>query len=231
MLNKCLLLAVFSTAFTLSMQGAAMVTCSQPGYSETVFNGICAASSSGDALEFGAFTQFSVSGNTFTAMAYASIFNLPIKNSGPYPMTATAVWNDVFEVPVSSPADVLKITVFGGGLNHPASVDVGPILYDASDFCDGHYTGNPVCTKKATVAGDNFLSVQLTGTDTVSVDSPCGYSNCGFSVNSDLSEYVSIQQFLADGVTPVSFTTAPEPQSIALLLLGLPAGLGFFRRR
>jgi hypothetical protein len=231
MLKTCLLLAAISAASTLSMRAAAIVTCSQPGYSDIVSNGVCQSGGVGDVLQLYGSTSSFLSGNYFNARASAFLLSVPKENPGPYPMTATAVWNDIFNVPVSNPTDVLKITVYGGGLNHPAFIDAGPIVYTASDFCDAHYTGNPACTETATVSGSQLLTVQLEGTDTVEIGGPCGSSNCGFSANGDLTEFVSVQQFLANGVTPDPFTSAPEPASIALLLLGIPAGFGLLRRR
>lgn len=231
MLNKCWLLVVLSTLSTVGMKAAAVVTCSQPGFSQTVYNSPCAVGSSSDTLVYLAFTESFVSGNTFSAEALAEAIGLPNTNPGPYPMSAVASWNDIFDVPSSNPTDVFKITVFGGGLNHPASIFAGPIHYTTPDFCDADYLGNPACTDTATVSATQPLSVQLTGSDSLTIPVPCGFSNCGLSVNANLYESVSVQRFLADGVTPDPFTTAPEPASVALFFLGLPAGLALYRRR
>jgi hypothetical protein len=213
-------------------EAAAVVTCAQPGFSETVFNGTCAVGTgAGGTLEFSGVTGSSFTGNTFTVQALAEVIGTPVTNSGPYPMTASATWDDIFAVPTSNADDIFKITVTGGGLDHPGSISAGPITYGGSEFCDAHYVGNAVCTETATVSAAALSSIELKGSDSITVGEPCGFSGCGLSVNTELYEVVTVERFLSDGVTADPFTVTPEPSSLALLLLGMPAGFVLRRRR
>lgn len=232
MLNKCLILIALCTVFTVSIPAAAVVTCGQPGFSQTVYNGTCVVgTNAGGTLEFSGVTSSSTLGDVFTVQALAEVLTTPKTNAGPYPMTASATWDDIFEVPSSNPTDIFTITVTGGGLNHPAAIYAGPITYSGTDFCDARYVGNSVCTESVNISAGDFSSLEIKGSDSVSIGGPCGYSDCGLSVNSELYELVTVQRFLADGVTADPFTVTPEPSSLALLLVGIPAGLVFLRRR
>jgi hypothetical protein len=213
------------------MHAAAMVTCSQPGFSETVYNGTCSVGVGvNNTFSYEAYTRASIAGNVYTVQALSQVLSTPSNGSGPYPMSATASWNDVFTVPNSDPTDIFRITVTGGGLNHPASIEAGPISYLESDFCDAHYIGNSACTKEATISAADFSSLKITGSDSLSIDFPCGFG-CHTSPNADLYEIVTVQRFLADGVTADPFSSAPEPSTIALIVLGIPAGLAFRKQR
>jgi hypothetical protein len=215
---------------TVSIYGAAIVTCSQPGSSNTTYNGICSVGTGvNNMLMYHGFTTAFIFGGEYDVEALAEPLVLPSSNVGPYPMSGSATWSDFFAAPSSKPTDILKITVTGGGLNHPASIQAGPIDYTTPDFCDAHFIGNPVCTKTATVSAASFTGVILTGSDSITIPFPC-VGGCGVSVNADLFESVTIQRFLSDGVTPDPFTISPEPGSLGLLLLAIPLGVAFRRQ-
>ena len=231
MLTRFSLLIFFLLMPTLRMHGAAMVTCSQPGFSETVYNGSCSVGSgASNTLVYGAYTKASVFGNVYSVEALAGVLWTPVGNAAPYPMTASASWDDIFSLPNSNPTDILKLTVTGGGQYHPSFIEAGPISYIESDFCDAHYIGNAVCTKKATISAANFSSIELMGSDSFVINGLCGGFGCRASANSDLYEHVTIQRFLADGVTADPFSSAPEPSTLAFLLLATSAGLALYRR-
>jgi hypothetical protein len=232
MLKTCLLLGAISAVLTARAEAAAIVTCAQPGFSETVSNGACAVGTgAGGTLQFSGITGSSITGNIFTVQALAEVIGTPATNSGPYPMTASATWDDIFALPTSNAGDIFKITVTGSGLGHPGSIDAGPLTYGGAEFCDARYVGNAACTETATVSAATLSSVELKGSDSITIDGACGLSNCGLSVNTELYEVVTVERFLSDGVTADPFTVTPEPSSLALLLLGVPAGFVFWRRR
>ena len=229
MLTRFSFFAILLFVSTLSMYGAAIVTCSQPGSSTTTYNGTCSVGTgANNMLLYQGFTTAFINGGQYEIEGLAESLALPSSSVGPYPMTGSATWNDFFALPSSNPTDILRITVTGGGLNHPASIQAGPIDYVTSNFCDAHYIGNPVCTKAATVSAATLAGVILTGSDSITIPFPC-FGGCGVSANADLFESVSIQRFLPDGITPDPFTISPEPDSLRLLLLAIPVGLAFRR--
>ncbi len=218
--------------FAVSMQGAAIVNCSQPGFSQTVYNASCSVGSqTGDALVYQGITSASIVAGQYVVTGLADMVSGPARNSGPYPMQASANWDDFFALPTSSPTDVLKVTVTGGGLNHPAFIRAGSINYAESDFCDAHYIGNPVCTQHLTISAGSLSNIELGGSDSVTIPFECGSFGCGQSPNASLYELVTVQRFLADGVTSDPFTTVPEPSSLTLLLLAIPGALAIIKRR
>lgn len=224
-----------------SCSASAVVTCSEPGSTQTVYNGTCSVSNVTGTLSYEGFTSAHVQGNQlqFEALAEALSFPgtpYPANYSGPalYPMSASASWNDSFVLPSSAPGDLLDITITGGGLNHPAAVYAGPLSYPETDFCDAHYTGNPACTLNATLPASQLASVQLIGSDSVSPQGPCPLglgTGCDRSANASLFEDVTISRFLADGSTPDPFTSAPEPGTQGIVLAALVAIAGVMRAR
>jgi hypothetical protein len=232
MLTRLSLLISFLSASAASIYGAAMVTCSQPGFSETVYNGSCSVGAGvNNTFSYEAYTRTSLSGDRYIVEALSEVRSTPVSNAGSYPISASATWDDIFALPNSNPTDIFKLTVTGGGLYHPSSIQAGPISYTESDFCDAHYIGNAVCTKRATVSAASLASVELMGSDSFIIDGPCGGFGCNASPNSDLYERITIQRFLADGITADPFLSVPEPSTIALLLLAVPIGLAFRTQR
>ena len=229
-----LLIGIFPV-FTVGMKAGAVVTCSQPGFSQTVYNGICAVGTdTSDTLSFGASTSASIVNGTYLVQGLAEYLTTPSSNTGPYPMSATASWNDVFALPTSNSTDIFKITVASGGLNHSGSINAGPISLDGSAFCDASYTFSPACLQTATVSASNLSSIHLQGSDSVTIDGACGSGSCGLNANSNLYEFVLVERFLSDGLTSDPFTdpttVTPEPSSLALLLFAVPAGYAFRKR-
>ncbi len=205
-----------------SAQAAAVVTCTQSAYTMTVTNGICHGAT-GNTLSYGGFSGLRLQNGALQATAYAELITLPDPTAGAFPISAGAMWDDTFNLPSSPSGDIIQVIVDGGGLGHPASIQIGDIDYTTPDFCDAHYTGNPACTVRETMSAGAVSTVRLTGSDSVTIGGPC-VGNCGFSANADLYEYVTINRFLADGVTSDPFTSliaAPEPSAFGLLAAGV----------
>lgn len=215
-----------------SAQAAAVVTCTQSGYTMTVTNGICRGAT-GNTLSYGGFSGLLLKNGALQATAYAELMTLPDTTAGAFPISASAMWDDTFNVPSSPSGDIIQVIVDGGGVGHPASIQLGVINYTTSDFCDAHYIGNPACTVRETMSAGAVSTVRLTGSDSVTIGGPC-VGSCGFSANADLYEYVTINRYLADGVTSDPFTslvTAPEPAAWGLLAAGVLALIAATQRK
>jgi hypothetical protein len=196
-----------------SMQSAAVVTCTEPGFTQTITNGTCIVpgDASGGGLQYWGVTSSRISNGDLFVEAHAEILFLPeVTDLSKYPMTANSQWNDYFDLPVSRPDDVLKITAFGAGFGGPGSIQVGSIFIESegissTQFCDESYSGNPACTFQSTELAAMVPFVKLVGSTTYE----CNDASCHPYENQALDEVVQIQRFFADGVTSDPFTVPP----------------------
>ena len=214
------------------LQSAALVNCTSPDANVSGSNINCQLGVNGvpvnpqnqtfSPLVFSAKSSSGISNGIYQESGLAFFPAIPLNNTGPYPMSVSAVWDDLFTLPNSPVGDVLQVTTYLGGCgtcapdSQPGSglITVGsqPAISD-NVICDINQSCSPN-TYLLSAEGINMVETQ--GSYSYSFNESTQVNPGGQSRLLTFESTVTIARFLSDGVTPDPFADTPEPGTASL---------------
>ncbi len=222
------------------LQGAALVNCTSPDTNVSGSNISCHLGVNGvpvnpqnptfSQLFFSANSSSGISNGTYQESGLAFFPAVPLNNTGPYPMSVSAVWDDIFTLPNSPAGDVLQVTAYLGGCgtcapdSQPGSglITVGPQPAISDNvICDINQSCSP---NTYLVSADGINMVETQGSYSYSFNDSTQTNPGGQSRLLTFESTLTIARFLSDGVTPDPFVDTPEPGTgwlFAAVSLGL----------